>query len=139
MFATYTLRGDAEHWWEGNRSRLEAEGIEITWALFQELFLEKYFPDDVREQKEMEFLSLTQGNMSVGEYASKFEELSRYYTPYQNLVDDRTRCVKFINGLKPIIKEAVRMQAIRHFPTLVNTCRVFKEHHEQLARRPDGS
>ncbi|XP_028220276.1 uncharacterized protein LOC114401897 [Glycine soja] len=44
-------------------------------------FLEKYFPKDVRNKNEMEFLELKQGNMTVAEYAAKFEELVRvaYY------------------------------------------------------------
>ena len=127
MFATYTLLGDAEHWWNGNLSRLEAEGEEVTWGLFQDMFLEKYFPDDVREQKELEFMNLAQGNMTVGEYAAKFEELARYYPSYQDANSERSRCVKFTNGLRPEIKEAIRMQRIHHFPTLVNACRIFEE------------
>jgi len=41
--------------------------------------LEKYFPEDVRNKKEMEFLELKQGNMTMAEYAAKFEELVRYF------------------------------------------------------------
>ncbi|XP_073222363.1 uncharacterized protein [Cicer arietinum] len=40
------------------------------------MFLIKYFPEDIRNRKEMEFVKLKQGNMSVAEYAAKFEELS---------------------------------------------------------------
>jgi len=36
------------------------------------VFLEKYFPEDVRNKKEMEFLELRQGSMTVAEYAAKF-------------------------------------------------------------------
>ncbi|XP_027341023.1 uncharacterized protein LOC113854297 [Abrus precatorius] len=102
----------------------------ITWTLFQERFLEKYFPEDVRENKEMEFLTLTQGSMNVGEYAAKFEELSRYHPHYHNAINERPRCVKFVNGLRPEIKEAIRMQEIQKFSTLVNRCRIFEEDHK---------
>jgi len=78
----------------------------------------------------MEFLALTQGSMTVGEYTSKFEELSCFHPHYHNATDDRSRCVKFINGLRPEIKEAIKMQEIRHFPTLVNRCRIFEEDHK---------
>jgi len=57
----------------------------------------------------MEFLALTQGNMTMGKYAMKFEKLSRYHLHYHNALDDRPRCVKFTNGLRPEIKEAIRM------------------------------
>jgi len=67
-FATYALLDDAEHCWDGMRRRFETEGIAITWILFQEWFLEKYFPKDVQEKKQIEFLSLTKGNMTIYVY-----------------------------------------------------------------------
>jgi len=83
----------------------------------------------------MEFLALTQGSMTVGEYAAKFEELSRYHPHYQNVVDECLRCVKFTNGLRPEIKEAIRMQEIHHFPTLVNRYKIFEEDHKERVTR----
>ncbi|KAF1883351.1 hypothetical protein Lal_00042233 [Lupinus albus] len=54
-------------------------------------FLHKYFLADLKMKKEMEFLKLEQGNMSVGEYAAKFEELARF-CPYSELeVDGRSK------------------------------------------------
>lgn len=44
-------------------------------------FLEKYFLEYVRSKNEIEFLELKQGNMTVDEYASKFEELVKF-CPY---------------------------------------------------------
>lgn len=75
---------EVEHWWENCCQHLEAEGTTITWNTFKERFWEKYFPADMCDKKEMEILALTQGSMSVERYAAKFEELSRYYPPYQN-------------------------------------------------------
>jgi len=37
---------------------LEAEGQVMTLETFKKLFLEKYFPEDVRNKKKMEFLEL---------------------------------------------------------------------------------
>lgn len=51
---------------------LETTGAEITWVVFRNEFLEKYFPEDVRGKKEIEFLELKQGNMNVVEYVTKF-------------------------------------------------------------------
>lgn len=36
-------------------------------------FVEKYFPEDVRSKKEIEFLELKQGNLTIAEYAAKSE------------------------------------------------------------------
>jgi hypothetical protein len=65
--------------------RMEAGGITVTWERFKDEFLTKYFPTDVRSRKEIKFLKLKQGSMSVVEYAEKFEELSRF-CPYINVV-----------------------------------------------------
>ncbi|XP_050890076.1 uncharacterized protein LOC127095431 [Lathyrus oleraceus] len=40
--------------------------------------MEKYFPSNVRNMKEIEFLELKQRNMTVADYDAKFEELSRF-------------------------------------------------------------
>ncbi|XP_057425719.1 uncharacterized protein LOC130719092 [Lotus japonicus] len=80
-FSTYLLIEEAENWWTHVKQRLENEGKEINWFTFKEIFLEKYLPEDVRNKKEMEFLELKQGNMSVGEYAAKFEELALFHPP----------------------------------------------------------
>ena len=69
-FGTYTLAEEAEYWWENTRQCLEAENPMVTWEAFKEVFLEKYFPQDVRNKKEMEFLELKQGNMTVAEVLS---------------------------------------------------------------------
>ena len=66
-FTTYNLVEEAEDWWDGQRCRLEADRVEITWDLFRERFLGKYFPENVRERKEVEHFTLVQGSMSVGE------------------------------------------------------------------------
>lgn len=50
----------------------------MTWELFRDAFLEKYFPEDVRGKKEIEFLELNQVNGIVAEYAVKFEELIKF-------------------------------------------------------------
>ena len=53
-------------------------GAHITWKEFKEVFLEKYFPHSVCIQKEIEFLQLWQGEMTVSEYVVKFESLARF-------------------------------------------------------------
>ncbi|XP_004488635.1 uncharacterized protein [Cicer arietinum] len=76
------LTEEAEHWWDNVCQRLDNAEIAITCAVYKNMFLVKYFPEDIRNRKEMEFIKLEQGNMSVVEYVAKFEELSRYYPLY---------------------------------------------------------
>ncbi|XP_004516188.1 uncharacterized protein [Cicer arietinum] len=86
-----------------------------------------YFPEDIRYRKEMEFVKLEQENMSVAEYAAKFEELSRYYPFYVGEVGEKSKCIKFEMVHRPEIKKQVEMQEIRDFSTLVNKNRIYDE------------
>ncbi|KAL8121324.1 hypothetical protein AgCh_018164 [Apium graveolens] len=74
-FASYFLKGEANYWWESTRA---LEGGEfITWERFTELFLEKYFLRYMKNQMEIKFLNLTQGDLTVAEYEAKFTEWAR--------------------------------------------------------------
>ncbi|KAH1261894.1 hypothetical protein GmHk_02G004646 [Glycine max] len=99
-FGTYTLVEEAEYWWENTRQCLEAKGQVVTWEVFKRVFLEKYFSEDIRNKKEMEFLELKQGNIIVVEYAAKFKEMVRYFPHYQGRDSGSSKCVKFLNGLR---------------------------------------
>ncbi|KAL8104850.1 hypothetical protein AgCh_028861 [Apium graveolens] len=83
-YASYFLKNDSNYWWEFTRA-LEGEGP-VPWTRFTELFLEKYFPDCLHSQMEVEFLELKQGNKSVTEYEAKFTELARIAPEYATLV-----------------------------------------------------
>ncbi|KAF1877071.1 hypothetical protein Lal_00033625 [Lupinus albus] len=75
----------------------------------------------------MKFLRLEQGDMSVGDYAAKFEELARF-CPYSPLeMDRRSKCSKFESGLRPKLKMMFGHQDIADFPTLVNKCRMYED------------
>jgi len=81
-FGTHMLADEADDWWVSIRPVLENGGAAITWVVFRREFLNRYFPKDVRGKKEIEFLELKQGNMSVTEYAAKFVELAKFYPHY---------------------------------------------------------
>ena len=68
----------ADDWWLETCQKLEVAGENITWAMFHREFMRNYFPEDVCGKKEIEFLELKQGSMSVVEYASKFDELAKF-------------------------------------------------------------
>nr|KYP53511.1 Transposon Ty3-G Gag-Pol polyprotein [Cajanus cajan] len=130
--ATFMLTADAHFWWEGALRRMIDGGVHLNWDNFKKVFLEKYFPDDVRSRKEMEFLELNQGNDTVAVYAAKFDALVRYCTHYHGEGGERAKCIKFVNGLRPEVKTAINYQEIYHFPTLVNKCSIYD--HDNRAR-----
>lgn len=77
-FATYMLESNVKHCWNCSKGGLLAQGVPITWNRSKEVFLEKYFPHNVRIQKETEFLHLRQEEMVVADYVAKFESLERF-------------------------------------------------------------
>ncbi|XP_028226594.1 uncharacterized protein LOC114407588 [Glycine soja] len=128
LFAPHMLADEAEYWWENTCPRLEgAGGAVVPWGTFRQNFLEKYFLEDVKNRKEMEFLELKQGSMMVAEYAVKFENLVRYFPHYQGEAGERSKCVKFFNGLRPKVKMMVNYHGIHNFAQLTNMCRIFDE------------
>ncbi|XP_057982371.1 uncharacterized protein LOC131167593 [Malania oleifera] len=79
-FATFKLAGEAERWWVSVKYMEEHRPIPIalTWARFKELFFKHYFSAMVRNMKMEEFMNLTQESLTVQQYATKFQELSRF-------------------------------------------------------------
>ncbi|TQD98790.1 hypothetical protein C1H46_015605 [Malus baccata] len=103
-FATYCFIGAAHYWWEFVKRIRDVKSI--TWAEFEELFLNMYYPETVRDAKCDEFQGLTQQNMSVAQYASKFLELAWYART--NLVSsDEFTASQFLRGLRPYIRARV--------------------------------
>nr|KYP32923.1 hypothetical protein KK1_046284 [Cajanus cajan] len=129
------LVGEAEYWWDGTRRLLEGGGIIITWEVFRAKIFEKYFPNDVKRAKEIEFIQLKQGNMIVGEYASKFEELGKYSALFYH-TDERMKCIKFEDGLRPELRKAVGILEISDFPTLIHKCRFLEGFDHNKDNRP---
>ena len=133
QFGTHMLEKEAKDWWSNTVHRFDEEGVEVSWALFCDAFLENYFPEDVRGKKEVEFLELKQGNGTVAEYAARFQELIKYYPHYNIMNVERPKCLKFVNSLRPDIKKAIGYQQITHFAELVNKSRIYDEDSRERA------
>jgi len=81
-FGTHMQAKEVDDWWVSILPTLEQGGGVVNWVVFRREFLDIYFSEYVREKKEIEFLELKQGNMSVTEYAGKFVELAKFYPHY---------------------------------------------------------
>ena len=126
-YGTHKLIVEADDWGVETRQRLELAGEEVTWEVFRREFLRKYYPEDVRGKKEIEFLELKKGNMYITDYAAKFTELAKFYPHYDGPTTEFTKCIKFENGLRPEIKKVVGYQKIRASADLIDSCRIFEE------------
>ncbi|MQM05450.1 hypothetical protein Taro_038262 [Colocasia esculenta] len=109
--ATYMLHERADVWWSSLlRTRFEDGAVEVGWDEFVRLFRAKFVPEHIRDKMEQEFLSLTQGSMTVLEYEARFAELSKY-APHI-VGDERRKAKKFVMGLKPSLR--TRLVACDH-------------------------
>ncbi|MQM21940.1 hypothetical protein Taro_054987 [Colocasia esculenta] len=109
--ATYMLQERADVWWSSVlRTQFGDGDMKVAWAEFVRLFRVKYIPEHIQDRMEQEFLTLTQGSMSVLEYEAIFAELSKY-APHI-VADERRKVKKFIMGLKPSLR--TRLVALGH-------------------------
>ncbi|MQM12778.1 hypothetical protein Taro_045697 [Colocasia esculenta] len=101
----------ADVWWASLlRTRFEDGAIDVAWDEFVRLFRAKFVPEHIQDRMEQEFLSLTQGSMTVLEYEARFFELSKY-APHI-VTDERRKTKKFVMGLKPSLR--TRLVAFDH-------------------------
>ncbi|GAU51606.1 hypothetical protein TSUD_414380 [Trifolium subterraneum] len=121
------VKEEANQWWKNAKLRLGDRDVVITWEMFKREFFNKYFPADVKNKKVVEFMKLEQGNMSVMEYAAKFESLCAFSPHYNTPEAENDKCVKFESGLRPDIKHIIGFAEIRNFTTLVAKARICDE------------
>ncbi|XP_057950989.1 uncharacterized protein LOC131145822 [Malania oleifera] len=109
-YAAFKITGDEKHWWLSMKLLKEQRMVKITltWERFKELFFDRYFPLFIKEEKIEEFTNLTQGNMTVGEYAAKFMELS-CFAPF--LIPNEARKVQNFSNL--VDKASVQEKSIQ--------------------------
>ncbi|XP_058725859.1 uncharacterized protein LOC131597166 [Vicia villosa] len=75
IFAAQKMKGPTLRWWNTASTYFTTQEIPKDWQHFKVAFLEKYFPNSVRNQKEREFQNFKQGDMSVSEYAEKLKRV----------------------------------------------------------------
>ncbi|MCI53499.1 hypothetical protein A2U01_0074746, partial [Trifolium medium] len=72
-------------------------------------------------------MELKQGNLSVADYAFKFESLCAFSPHYNTAEAENDKFVKFESRLRPDIKHFIGFAEIRDFATLVNKSRICDE------------
>ena len=61
--------------WRNNKP---LRGGSVTWEIRKGAFLDRFFPEVMREEKVVEFINIRQGGRSVHEYSLEFSKLSKY-------------------------------------------------------------
>ncbi|XP_048497426.1 uncharacterized protein LOC125496058 [Beta vulgaris subsp. vulgaris] len=75
-FAIFYLKGQADLWWKTAKGLQSQPGF--GWERLKEVMRSQFYPQSLQLQMESEFIQLKQRNMSVLEYAVKFNELARF-------------------------------------------------------------
>ncbi|XP_058775802.1 uncharacterized protein LOC131650078 [Vicia villosa] len=91
---------------------------------FKVAFLEKYFPNSVRTQKEREFQNFKQSDMTVSEYAEKFEDLADYSRQAVYAPDELWKIDQFMMGLRADIAHSVSQREFTTYAECLRQCYV---------------
>src|ERR1041385_9025544 len=93
MFAAYFLEGAAGEWWESFVA-MQPDGHVVNWQEFRDAFQRYHIMDELMERKREEFCNLSQGNMTVHQYRTEFNRLSRYAP--EKISTDATKQARFL-------------------------------------------
>ncbi|XP_011625660.1 uncharacterized protein LOC105421126 [Amborella trichopoda] len=111
-------------------------GTTATWENFLVEFDKKYFPNFVQEGKEVEFIQLQQGTMSIEQCIAKFEELF-WYAPHIINTEAR-KARKFERGLRPNIWGRVISANLKVFSPLMDLAMKIEKDCEKHQLRKEG-
>lgn len=125
-YASYFLKNEANYWWESAKGM--EEGEVVSWERFVELFLEKYFPEHVQSQMELDFLKLKQDDKSVAEYEARFVEMARFVNAYVDT--DLKKAKRFQQGLRSDIRVGMAALRLRTYAEVVQTAMVIEGEHK---------
>ncbi|KAF5464932.1 hypothetical protein F2P56_014969 [Juglans regia] len=110
-YATYHLTNMANKWWKSTQALVQlelGEAVPISWEHFKRIFLDHFFPRTLQESRARQFMDLTQGSMTVAQYATTFMELSRFASYI--IPDEEKKAEKFERGLNRRIRERRQQQ-----------------------------
>ena len=61
----------------------------MTWKIFKEAFLDRFFPREMRAEKVMKFINLCEGGKSVHEYSLELIKLSKYAPSWSPILETK--------------------------------------------------
>ncbi|XP_062020947.1 uncharacterized protein LOC133737404 [Rosa rugosa] len=132
--AVHQLVGEADNWWDTVRSLRTV--ADLTWAEFEQLFLERFFPPVLKAQKISEFFALTQGNKTTHEYVVAFTRLLKYVPAIAN--DDQMKKQRFMAGLRDSIRRELRSDTTLSYSESVAAAYAIEADEAAYPRRGDG-
>ncbi|KAK4724064.1 hypothetical protein R3W88_026843 [Solanum pinnatisectum] len=96
-YTSLKMLGPTNQWWRAYIETRPVGSRASTGKKFTQVFLEKFVPRSMREERRNQFENLTQDGISVSEYKAKFQALSRH--ALMILPNEIERIRRFVNGL----------------------------------------
>ncbi|XP_073302881.1 uncharacterized protein [Primulina huaijiensis] len=116
------IQGEAWKWWKPVSVILVQQHGRIRWEHFRQAFINHHFPPALRQAKEMELLTIKQGDSNIEDYQKRFTDLFPY-APHI-IENSAAKYSHFLNGFNQEIFDRV---SVCDDPTLyeglVNCCR----------------
>ncbi|XP_057247943.1 uncharacterized protein LOC130590067 [Beta vulgaris subsp. vulgaris] len=101
---TYYLKKEVDNWW-GTVKDVCMATAGFGWTQFSAKLKERFYPDELRWQKQEEFLSLTQGSMDIQKYTDRFTELSKFAGTV--IPTEAERVKRYIKKMNPRVRTLV--------------------------------
>ncbi|XP_073290508.1 uncharacterized protein [Primulina huaijiensis] len=123
--ADFMIQGKARKWWKPVSAILVQQHGRIRWEHFRQAFINHHFPPALRQAKEMELLTIKQGDSSIEDYQKRFTDL----LPYAPHISENSaaKYSHFLNGLNQEIFDRVSVcDDPTSYEGLVNRCRQAK-------------
>nr|XP_027192723.1 uncharacterized protein LOC113787766 [Cicer arietinum] len=136
-FAAHLLKGGAEYWWMSAKTYLQTQGTHMNWEQFEVAYLDKYYPKIARRQKELEFVHLQQGDMSIVEYVAKFEELARFSPHAQYAPIEEWKINQFEWGFRHEIRGNIGHMELTNYSTIVHKSYIAEDNLKKV-KTPQG-
>ncbi|XP_073031283.1 uncharacterized protein [Primulina eburnea] len=120
--ADFMIQGKARKWWKPVSAILVQQHGRIRWEHFHQAFINHHFPPALRQAKEMELLTIKQGDSNIEDYQKRFTDL----LPYAPHISENSaaKYSHFLNGLNQEIFDRVSVcDDPTSYEGLVNRCR----------------
>ncbi|XP_073035271.1 uncharacterized protein [Primulina eburnea] len=95
--ADFMIQGKVRKWWKPISAILVQQHGRIRWEHFCQAFINHHFPPALRQAKEMELLTIKQGDSNIEDYLKRFTDL----LPYAPHISENSaaKYSHFLNGL----------------------------------------
>ncbi|XP_052627736.1 uncharacterized protein LOC128134251 [Lactuca sativa] len=121
-YAFAMLIGEALVWWEATFEAFnEYDQENLSWEMFKTHLLGNYCPLNTRRRFEKEFLKLKQGEMTVNDYETQFNQKARFAAKYIPTGDDKIQL--FMEGLRYEIHDFVVNRDVLSFDKAIEYAR----------------